>query len=278
MQEIIKLIANNEDWLIKEIIKLAQEKDYTQYTSTLEEAWRIMIRGLSKPLITFLGGKGKLESVARDFAQKEARLHQNRGITLSRFFALLKCCRRGYRNLVFGHLEKPDKQLKYIDLSDEYFDYLENIILEEMGGIDDDSLIKKMQTQNKILTNEKNRFLTILESLSNPVWYFDKENKISWMNQAARDLAESMGDMALTYYMQDETIDTPRWLLESVSQFNSSDLHNKQYNKNLYTKTGNRYIEINLSRMVDISGKFTVKSKIVCKLPRLQKSIATCSP
>ena len=141
-----------------------------------------------------------------------------------------------------------------------------------MGGIDDYSLIKKMQTQNKILTNEKNRFLTILESLSNPVWYFDKENKISWMNQAARDLAESMGDMALTYYMQDETIDTPRWLLESVSQFNSSDLHNKQYNKNLYTKTGNRYIEINLSRMADISGKFTGTIAISNDLTNLQET------
>jgi len=45
------LIATHEDWLMNRVLHHARLHDYTKYTSTLAEAWRVSIQGLSEPLI-----------------------------------------------------------------------------------------------------------------------------------------------------------------------------------------------------------------------------------
>ncbi len=50
---LIKYINDHEDWLMDRILDYAQKRDYTKYASTLKEAWRLSISGLSKSLVEF---------------------------------------------------------------------------------------------------------------------------------------------------------------------------------------------------------------------------------
>ena len=44
------LILSSEDILIEKILAYAKEHDYVKYTSTLWEAWRLSIAGLSEAM------------------------------------------------------------------------------------------------------------------------------------------------------------------------------------------------------------------------------------
>lgn len=46
-----KLLKDNEEWLMHRILHYAKKMNYTKYTSTLAEAWRISIQGLSEMII-----------------------------------------------------------------------------------------------------------------------------------------------------------------------------------------------------------------------------------
>ena len=52
--ELSRLISKNENWLMRRILEYAKRFHYSQYTSTLEEAWRISIQGLSQELLAAL--------------------------------------------------------------------------------------------------------------------------------------------------------------------------------------------------------------------------------
>jgi hypothetical protein len=54
MRELAKLISGSENWLMRRILEYAKRFHYSQYTSTLEEAWRISIQGLSRELLAAL--------------------------------------------------------------------------------------------------------------------------------------------------------------------------------------------------------------------------------
>jgi len=58
VQSLRDLIAESESWLVAQVLAYARERGYTKYTSTLEEAWRASIAGLSAPLMELLGGNG----------------------------------------------------------------------------------------------------------------------------------------------------------------------------------------------------------------------------
>jgi len=50
MKPLSELILNSERWLMKKTLSYAITLNYAKYTSTLEEAWRVSIAGLSQSL------------------------------------------------------------------------------------------------------------------------------------------------------------------------------------------------------------------------------------
>jgi hypothetical protein len=51
IQRFIDLIAGSEDWLRHRVLDYASRRDYTRYTPTLAEDWRLSIAGLSASLL-----------------------------------------------------------------------------------------------------------------------------------------------------------------------------------------------------------------------------------
>jgi hypothetical protein len=59
LSQLKEYVLNHEDWLMERILKYAKQRDYTKYTSTLKEPWRLSISGLSTSLIDALSTKGQ---------------------------------------------------------------------------------------------------------------------------------------------------------------------------------------------------------------------------
>jgi hypothetical protein len=93
-EKIISLIRAGEDRLMERILFYAHRQDYVRYTSTLQEAWRISIQGLSEALCEALISGRDVELTpdenfsddpAAFFGVVEAQRHRRRGVTYSMF-------------------------------------------------------------------------------------------------------------------------------------------------------------------------------------------------
>jgi len=98
-QRFIDLVAGSEDWLMRRVLNYAKKRDYARYISTLAEAWRLSIAGLSAPLLKawHLSDQppelGPDDNYTRDpiaaFGMLEAQRHRARGVSLSMFLCLM---------------------------------------------------------------------------------------------------------------------------------------------------------------------------------------------
>src|SRR6056297_3971645 len=99
-----------EDVLIKKILTYAKKGDFTRYTSTLEEAWRLSIHGLSESLGSMIDKKHQIPELhvetdylgdpASKFGIYEAQMHRSRGITITMFLALMKYYKQSYLDVI----------------------------------------------------------------------------------------------------------------------------------------------------------------------------------
>ena len=51
MEELARIIADNETRLVRKVLAYAKTNGYVRYTSTLEHAWRLSVQGISRSLL-----------------------------------------------------------------------------------------------------------------------------------------------------------------------------------------------------------------------------------
>lgn len=108
--ELVHLIASNENWLAHRVLQNAKKQDYIKYTSTLAEAWRASVEGMSETLFRSLALYNKPPELSPDedyskdsvalFGKVEAQRHRARGVSLSMFLGRMKYYRQSYIDLV----------------------------------------------------------------------------------------------------------------------------------------------------------------------------------
>ena len=168
-----KFIAEHEEWLMDKILAYAHAQGYVKYTATLREAWRLSISGLSGALLTAIRENTDLElnpddkfvddSIA-EFGIIEARRHRERGVDLGMFLGFMKYYRQSYKDLVLDSGFDSCLKNNWLNLVERFFDRVEIAFSIEWAESDQSRLIEELQGRNRLMTNEKNRYLTIFES------------------------------------------------------------------------------------------------------------------
>jgi len=138
LTQLIDFVLKNEDFLMERILKYAKQRDYTKYTSTLKEAWRLSISGLSKSLIDALNAKGHdlelgpnedyIKDPASKFGIIEANRHRERGISLGMFLGLMKYYRQAYSDLIRESEFELNTKLQYEQIIKRFFDRRNRIL------------------------------------------------------------------------------------------------------------------------------------------------------
>ncbi len=210
MDELIRLIENNEDWLVDTVIEYAKAHGYAKYSSTLREAWRLSIVGLSSSLINqyemfrdipFLGPDDNFEGdILTSFGITEAKRHRERGVSLTMFLGLMKYYKQSYIDLICMKCEKRDLIETYRLFTERCFDRIEIAFCNEWTQNRQDILISELQAINRLMTNEKNVYLTLFESQFDPTIILSQENEIVNLNHAAANLIDSNYKPGEIYY------------------------------------------------------------------------------
>ncbi|MBN1764711.1 MAG: hypothetical protein JW860_05590 [Sedimentisphaerales bacterium] len=291
MDDLASLIERNENWLIKRILHYAKERGYTKYTSTLEEAWRLSISGLSASLIAGIKqfksppDFGPDDDLGNDpltsFGMLSAQRHRRRGVTLAMFLGLMKYYRQSYMDLLYTDSvprEELDKRSHFLH---RCFDRIELAFCQEWAGKNKDAVIRELQTASRFMTNEKNAYLTVFESLSDPVIMLNAQDEIINLNNAAARLIDHQPVPGAHYY-HPEKMENPvspgpsvmtgkvgklyagksvlelfPWLSDVMTNIRNELPSEDRLECQAAVEGGERFFEVRHSAMLDVSEKFT---------------------
>lgn len=229
-------------WLMRRIRDYAVERDYSLYTSTLEEAWRISIVGLTDSITAALAISEEPWELGPDdnfisdpiaaFGVLEAQRHRTRGVTLEMFLGLMKYYRQTYLDLVrtsYPSLQMPSGQslnesddagalsIRFIE---RVFDRIEIAFCAEWSRSETISrAIDELQAANRDITNEKNKFIAIFESLATAVFLLDDSSRIVHMNHAGAQMINQAFKVGGHYYSKLESRIPFPWLADELSRF-----------------------------------------------------------
>ncbi len=265
MNKLRLLIESNEDDLITRILSYARQHNYVKYTSTLHEAWRMSIAGLSDAMAKALSFYEQIPELGPDedftkdpiaaFAINESQRHRERGVTLSMFLGLMKYYRQSYLDLISESGMPPAEHHRATLFINRFFDRVEIGFCSEWLEQGERKKMKELQITNRAITNEKNKFFTIIESLNEPVVLLNSENRIEHINHAAFMLIGGQHGYGRPYYDQGAGKVFP-WLRDEVDQFMESAMVEGSFEKEVPTALGTRRLMIKMKKMLDVSQKF----------------------
>ena len=267
-EALAQLITASEQRLMSTILGYAKRQGYTRYTSTLEEAWRLSISGLSASLVEALGRSEEVPELFPDmgleedpitaFGVLEARRHRERGVPLAMFLGLFKYYRQCYLDLVAqAGLEEPSRS--YIG---RCFDRMEIALVSSWAELGEGEQLAVLRERGREMTNEKNRLLTVVESLSSPALLVDKQGCVVYQNAATATLASR----AAAYYQApinpfqeggtSRVEDLFPWLSETLEAYRRAGEKELRVEVGVGEGPSARYFVVDLSPMRDVSGKY----------------------
>lgn len=262
MENLKTLIRNNEDWLVDRVLGYAHKDGYTEYSSTLREPWRESICVFSKPLFQLLEKSESIidlqTALERDdepvaaFAIEEAMLHRQRGVPLSLFIGLTKSYRKAYIDLIIDQNYTKKTEEKYWLFIERFFDYIEVAFCARWTELPGDAALQELEAKNRALTNEKNKYLTIFESLNDPVVLLNDNGKVENLNNAAAVLFGGAGIPGGGYYSKENYS-----LLDcQIGALIGQPEQHYRIERRMETIHGPRTFDIKARRMLDVSQKF----------------------
>ncbi|NBC47195.1 MAG: response regulator [Gammaproteobacteria bacterium] len=209
-QRLCECVRRHEDRLVEQVIDAARRTGYFQYTPALTRAWRESVVGLSADLTAALSAQDDPQPIVADvdyvddphcrFALETGRRHRARGVTLSLFLGLMKHFRGCYLELVREcDLPPGDSELGR-SFVEGFFDRVEVALCTDWSRPDKDAAIAELTAKNRLLTNEKDKYLTLFESIQDPVFVLDPTGRVENLNAAAWRLIGIETDSGEAYY------------------------------------------------------------------------------
>jgi two-component system cell cycle response regulator len=280
MDGLRKLIEKNEGWLKESVLGYAERHGYKKHTCALEKDQRLLIAELSSSLIegsrlcSSASESGRNSSQAEDslasFAMTVARRQRQSGVGIAVSLGLMKCCRQSYLDLVGQKCTAKPKIKEYRDFLERSFDRIEVALCRDWAAGEQPERLGELQLTNRLVTRERNKYLTLFESLPNPVILANEKNQFEYMNHEAALLFEDRRacGMRADHLTEDGSGDSEKksavgsvelclpWLDDELASFaDSSDL-TFGFEKAVSSEGGDKIYAVRFSRMQDISGRF----------------------
>ena len=103
---------------------------------------------------------------------------------------------------------------------------------------------------------EREKYLTIFETIPNPAFILDVENRVDDINNAAFDLFRDVLPAGVSYYGKAQIGGILPWLKEALEAFVGGEDLETTFEKDVETQKGLIHFQIKLKRMLDLYEKF----------------------
>lgn len=272
MRELIELVKNNQSFLIKRILYYAQLLGYSKYTSTLEEAWALSIAGLTKGFVEAIESNESVPEIEVDqdfsmspisaFGILEARKHRDRGVSLTMFLSFIKYYRQAYIDLLEESNLEPSRLMTYRLWTNRFFDINEISYINEWTKQSEESVLNNLRINMMEMTNEKNKYLTIFESSSNPTFIINSKDQCININYAGLViLNKDQTSPGYIYYSSQEKLEVVKdilpWINDDYMEFVVSAETSRNIEKKFNSPSkGERNLLIKFHKMLDVSNRY----------------------
>lgn len=257
-----RTLVSHEEWLMRCVLDYAHGRGYTRFTSTLLEAWRLSVVGLTQTVLNALDRSHAVPELDPDvdpatdplavFGVEEARRHRERGVSLSMFLGLFVYYRQAYADLLAGTAFADRSTVA--TFVDRVFDRLQIAYVSEWASTEHDARIEAMSLANLAATNEKTRLLSIVESLPVATLMVGRDGSIEMMNQRASSLLGGEPTPGASYYSPDQGRERPSWLTAILRAARDRD----RVTEVLVTgPEGPRTVVASISEILDVSQRTT---------------------
>ncbi len=288
---LVKLLQENESELMAKILNYAIAYGYSEYTSTLMEAWRLSISGLTNAISQYVASNPvdtpsiDVHSNYRDdaiasFGVIEAQRHRSRGVDLGMFLGLFKYYRDSYLDVINDQVKSKEKKISYEKYLIRCFDRFELAFCIEWATASEDMKLDELKSKNISLANEKNKYLTLFESFWSPIIVLSNANEIDNINIAGIQLLENTDSTGLFYYNDELTLrlldekaknvlnyknkhilEIFPWLENCLPAFDKYNANYNQFITKIFNTTSGENEDhcVTMFSMCDLSKKFTGK-------------------
>lgn len=249
---------------MERILSYAEENDFTRYTSTLMEAWRVSIEKLSNSLIGLMDISPQIPELhpdedytkdqAAEFGMLEAQRHRSRGVNLAMFLALFKYYRQSYHDLLRKEKSLFDSTDYFSHYIERFFDRVEIAFCSEWSGLSSEKQIQNLSRTNMQMTNEKNKYLTIFDSVATPVAVIDKEGYVENFNLAAEEVFFEKAVSGERYYKENKAKEKFEWLESEIDEFIASKECAHRFEKGY--APSKQFYDVKIQKLHDVSKKF----------------------
>jgi PAS domain S-box-containing protein len=196
----IAALETGEGFMLQRLILYATQSEYPRFTSTWKKEWRMALREPAKILIAYLKGHDVPEMIHGDvvfeenpgaaFGFLEAQRHRRQGIKFDMYLAMAKCVRQCFVDLIYETKLNEDETKQALAITHRFFDKFELGFSSEWVKQRENDLVRDLQQANQALTNEKNRYRAIFQSMAEPVFVVDKDMTLVAVNQSFERLLE----------------------------------------------------------------------------------------
>ena len=254
MSRFQEALQRNQPKVVENWIARGQRAGYARLAPSSAALWAQGVSGMTKALIAASGGEAS-EPEVTSFAVHEAQRHRARGLSLGLFIALFKELRYAFREVLSSDLSEEDGAFA-ASVIERTFDQCELAVCTDWDSADADLRLAEFQREVQVQTEEKTRYLTILDGLPLAVMFADREGRVHLMNRVAAELfvpelggvagvgawaraAEVLGDLA-----------------EELRKFDASGRMEASFEREVRTAAGPRFFQVSLRRTVDVSERF----------------------
>jgi len=170
---------------------------------------------------------------------------------------LMKYYRQSYMDLIEQEAEPRTCKDTCRVKMERFFDRMELGFCTEWCSQTENEKVYELQNNNRNIIKEKNKYLTIFETIHAPVVLIDDNNRVENYNQAWNELFEESSIPGSSYYNKGmiPSKGIPGFIAEILPSL-SKEITDYTLDKMLVTKKGMRNFQIRIKRMLDISDKF----------------------
>lgn len=265
MDDLEGLILSSEDWLTDRVVHYAQLNGHTAFTSTLREAWRASVARLSVPVVAALADmtrhrRPRTEALDRaaSYCLEQAQQHRALGVDLGMFLGLLVFYRRSFLDLVEEKQRPAKDRRRMLFVLMEIFDAIELRLVGDIVASKSSTEHERLKARNRELVNEKNKYLTVFESLAEPTILLDEFDAPVLMNTAGHRSLLGDDTPGHGYYGKPDMAHLRRILAPVLARVaHDAEVDAGEDAIMIATVDGPRLFSIASQTLLDISGKFT---------------------
>lgn len=285
-----KLLTSNTDSLTDYVRQQAASMGFAEHTEIKTKTWKKSIAVITQAMLEALDKHGldglalspellKADEPLSLFAQKTSDQHEQSEASLAMFLGMLKVYRSAYIQLISDHASDLQTHSDYNAFMVRFFDRAEIAQCVYWTKNRNENQVKELSANHEAMTYEKDRFLTLFNSLATPVFLLDQEDRVELMNETAVDFLGGNDMPENLRYACPETTDAPMTpakasiaLIDAIPWL-ADELHrscpigdgrrNCRFDVTTTTDRGQRHFNISVSNLSGISKRFSGTTVVI---------------